>query len=142
MRKISLLLLSILLFCTGCSEQTNSHNNNSIESGKEGIENQSQSVEKQTDILEADNNDIPELPEEEFRKVKETVESYYSSINQTLISMKQVYENVTFGMDYDGYEPGELVFFEVLVKNNEAKRYIAIGSKDNWKNCNVLNEGY
>ena len=37
---------------------------------------------------------------------------------------------------------GEIAVFEVVVENDEAKRYIVVGSNNHWKECNVVNEGY
>ena len=48
----------------------------------------------------------------------------------------------SFMQDYDGYTKDEVVMFRITVENSENKRYIIIGSKDDWKNCEVLNEGY
>ena len=43
---------------------------------------------------------------------------------------------------YDGYEDDEVLYFEVTERGSEIKRYIVVGSKDNWMECVILNEGY
>lgn len=140
MGKKLLLVFIIVLLCSGCSGNTNSYNNNSVKSGKE--EEKTEPIEIKTDILEDEDKNIHTLSKDEFDRIEEVIKIYYDSINQTIISMELIDKIPTFESEYDGYDSKELVFFEVLVENSEMKRYIVVGSKDNWNNCDVLNEGY
>lgn len=82
------------------------------------------------------------LSDEELDRIQLAVEEYYSSIHRKIVGYGQADSASPFMQEYEGYGPDEVVLFEVLVENSEAKRYIAIGSKDSWDNCSVLNEGY
>ena len=85
--------------------------------------------------------ELVELSEDEMDCLKTAMEEYYTAINKKMTGCLQV-SFVPFDQVYEGYETGEVVLFEVYLENDEEKRYIVIGSKDNWKNCNILNEGY
>ena len=82
------------------------------------------------------------LSDEELAHVQMVLEDYYISINRKLLSYVRATTACSFIREYEGYEANEVVVFEVSVENSENTRYIAIGSKDGWNNCNVLNEGY
>lgn len=82
------------------------------------------------------------LSEEELARMRLIAEEYYVSINRKMLDFTQADPTSSFNREYEGYEPDEVVLFEVSVENSENKRYITIGSKDGWNNCSVLNEGY
>lgn len=83
------------------------------------------------------------LSEEDFNRLQAVAEEYYTSMNRKMLGFTQADPASPFyGQEYEGYGPDEVALFEVTVENSEAKRYIAIGSKDGWIHCSVLNEGY
>lgn len=42
----------------------------------------------------------------------------------------------------EGYTSDQIMVLEVKVRKQSQKRYVTVGSKDGWKDCKVLNEGY
>ena len=82
------------------------------------------------------------LSEEELARIWLIAEEYYTSINRKMLDFTRADPVSSFNQEYEGYEHDEVVLFEVSVENSENKRYIAIGSKDDWNSCNILNEGY
>lgn len=82
------------------------------------------------------------LSDEEYGRVKKVIYDYYSSKNYEVVSINRLKDNSSIVREYDGYNQDEIVYFEIKEKNSEANRYIAVGSKDNWFNCDILNEGY
>lgn len=82
------------------------------------------------------------LSEEEMAHIRSVAEEYYTAINRKMLDFTLADPESSFIRDYEGYKPDEVVLFEVSVENSENKRYITIGSNDDWNNCSVLNEGY
>lgn len=103
---------------------------------KYGTTNQMEDIAGDTEIT------IVTLSDEELAHVQVALEDYYISINRKLLSYVRATPACSFVREYEGYETNEVVVFEVSVENSENKRYIAIGSKDDWNNCIILNEGY
>ena len=95
--------------------------------------------EQQTECME--NTSMVMLSDAELVRIERIMEKYYTSINRKLFGYVQV-NSVPCMQKYEGYEADEVALFEVSVENSENKRYIAVGSKDNWKSCSILNEGY
>ena len=155
---IWLVLLIALLF-TGCTETMLPEEN--MDKTEQFLEPEIQEEVKREDILESIDyeekygavnqmEDIAEdteiitvtLSEEQLAHVQMELEDYYISINCKLLSYVRATPSCSFIREYEGYEANEVVVFEVSVDNSENKRYIAIGSKDGWNNCIILNEGY
>lgn len=103
---------------------------------KYGAVNQMEDIAEDTEIITVT------LSEEQLAHVQMELEDYYISINCKLLSYVRATPSCSFIREYEGYEANEVVVFEVSVENSENKRYIAIGSKDGWNNCIILNEGY
>lgn len=103
---------------------------------KYGAVNQMEDIAEDTEIITVT------LSEEQLAHVQMALEDYYISINCKLLSYVRATPSCSFIREYEGYEANEVVVFEVSVENSENKRYIAIGSKDGWNNCIILNEGY
>ncbi len=82
------------------------------------------------------------LSDEELAHIQLAIEEYYNSIHRKIVEYAQVDSASSYMQEYEGYEPDEVVLFEVLAENSENKRYITIGSKDSWNHCSILNEGY
>lgn len=99
-------------------------------------------VSKQQESTEEKEAVIVVLSEEELARLRSVAEKYYTSINRNMLKFTQADPNSSFMREYEGYEADEVVLFEVIIENIEAKRYITIGSKDGWNNCSILNEGY
>ncbi len=155
-RMATVLLIAFLLI--GCSRQILQTDTEATEQKQYMEENTNKGVEEKGDLNIADKqekNDVTdltetgtkeetelvELSEDEMDCLKTAMEEYYTAINKKMTGCLQV-TFVPFDQVYEGYETGEVVLFEVYLENDEEKRYIVIGSKDNWKNCNILNEGY
>ncbi len=86
-------------------------------------------------------NLLPELSEDELSRALQTAGDYYRSIHREPLSMKQTQRNPRYDI-YEDYDEAELICFEVSEENAAEKRYITLGSKDNWNSFEVLNEGY
>lgn len=99
-------------------------------------------VSKQQESTEEKEAVIVVLSEEELARLRSVAEKHYTSINRKMLKFTQADPNSSFMQEYEGYEADEVVLFEVILENIEAKRYITIGSKDGWNNCSILNEGY
>lgn len=157
-KNIWFVLLATLLF-TGCTKEAFPEKNTgkmeqhlSSETRKEVTrEDTSEKVDdeekyntsdQQIDLTEEEDAVMVILSEEELAHIEMIMKEYYTSINRRLLSYEQVASIASFGQEYEGYEAGEVVLFEVSVENSESKRYIAIGSKDGWNDCSILNEGY
>lgn len=83
------------------------------------------------------------LSQEEMARVEQVIREYYQSINRKALEIVDTDPKSWYAqVKYDGYEDGEVVCFDVAIENDEAKRRIAVGSKDGWYHCTVLNEGY
>ena len=89
---------------------------------------------------EKENSD--DTSSEELQKVKKFVLDYYTSLNRSVTDIRLTNNPTTIDTLYSGYTKKQVLIFEVSEKNGEAKRYIAVGSKDGWKHYKVLNEGY
>lgn len=156
-KNVWFVLLMALLF-TGCTEEAFPEKNTdkmeqnlSSETWKEVTgEDASENVDEekyhtsdqQTGHTEAEDAVMMIFSEEELAHIEMAMENYYTSINRRLLSYAQVDSASSFIQEYDGYAADEVVLFEVSVENSEGKRYIAVGSKDGWNNCSILNEGY
>lgn len=155
---IWLILLITLLF-TGCTETMLPREN--TDKTEQVLETEIQEEVKKEDISESidyeekygTTNQMEDivgdteittvtLSDEELAHVQMALEDYYISINCKLLSCVRATRACSFIREYEGYETNEVVVFEVSVENSENKRYIAIGSKDGWNNCIILNEGY
>ena len=97
-----------------------------------------------TDSLDSSEVIIVTLTQEELSRIEETIENYYIYIHHSIIDYVQVTdpESPFFRERYTDYDADEVVVFEVNMENSEINRFITIGSKDGWINCDVLNEGY
>lgn len=151
---ISLVLLIALLF-TGCAGNTlpdenteeteqsaDSEARRKVKEEYSTEEELKYNVSKQQESTEEKEAVIVVLSEEELARLRSVAEKHYTSINRTMLKFTQADPNSSFMQEYEGYEADEVVLFEVILENIEAKRYITIGSKDGWNNCSILNEGY
>lgn len=151
---ISLVLLIALLF-TGCAGNTlpdenteeteqsaDSEARRKVKEEYSTEEELKHNVSKQQESTEEKEAVIVVLSEEELARLRSVAEKHYTSINRTMLKFTQADPNSSFMQEYEGYEADEVVLFEVILENIEAKRYITIGSKDGWNNCSILNEGY
>lgn len=102
----------------------------------------SDNLSEQSEPTEDKESATPILSEEEFARLRLIAEEYYTSLNYKMLDLTPADPESSFHQEYEGYLPDEVVLFEVYVENIENKRYITIGSKDNWNNCEILNEGY
>lgn len=87
---------------------------------------------------------IAGLSNEKLRNVKKEIKKYYVSMQkeQKIVSIEQV-ENRKDYMNENDSRFKEIVTFEVFtVESEDVPRYILLGSNDDWKTCEVLNEGY
>lgn len=148
--------LIIALLFTGCAEDTLSNEGTektgqSLESEAQGEMTEGNSEEgddqkfdapEQQEITEDNVAETLKLSEEDLARMQSIAEEYYTSMNRKMLSFTQADPALSYHQEYEGYEPDEVVLFEVIVENSEAKRYITIGSKDGWNNCSILNEGY
>lgn len=102
-----------------------------------------ESGETDFDALNAElfQNDVS-LTEGELDLVYAAIDSYYKKTIHKVDGYVLLHHYVSIVRNYDGYEDGEVLYFEVTEKGSEVKRYIAVGSKDHWMNCEILNEGY
>ena len=82
------------------------------------------------------------LTDAEWERVCATIENYYAKTNHQVIRYELLRHDAPIVRSYDGYNETEVIYFEVIERGNEIKRYIAVGSKDQWMECVVLNEGY
>lgn len=131
----------------GETEHDTEKTGQSMESEAEGIAEESDTeqhnVSEQHEHTEDKGTEALTLSEEALARIQLAAEEYYTSINRKMLSFTQADPASSFHRrEYEGYEPGEAVLFEVSVEDNGPKRYITIGSKDGWINCSVLNEGY
>lgn len=148
--------LIIALFFSGCAEDTlpnegTEKTGQSLESdaqgevtegGAEEGDNKKNNVPGQHGITENKVTETLILSEEDLARMQSIAEEYYTSMNRKMLSFTQADPALSYNPEYEGYEPDEVVLFEVIVENSEAKRYIIIGSKDGWNNCSILDEGY
>ncbi len=91
---------------------------------------------------EAEDSRAVSLSEEQLDCVSRAIEDYYASTVFKVISYSQSDRRGFYYREYEGYEEREVVIFDVTVEGSETTRSIAVGSKDNWKHCSILNEGY
>lgn len=151
---ISLVLL-IALLLTGCAgntlpdEDTEKTEQSADSEAREEVKEENSAeeelkynVQKQQESTEEKEAVIVVLSEEELSRLRSVAEKHYTSINRKMFKFTQADPNSSFMQEYEGYEADEVVLFEVIIENSEAKRYITIGSKDGWNNCSILNEGY
>lgn len=154
MKKAMIISLLLLIF-TGCAGNTLSDEDaekteQSADSEARGEVNEEYSAEeelkynvpKQQESTEEKEAVIVVLSEEELSRLRSVAEKHYTSINRKMLKFTQADPNSSFMQEYKGYEADEVVLFEVIIENSEAKRYITIGSNDGWNNCSILNEGY
>lgn len=148
--------LIIALFFAGCEEdklpnEGTEKTGQSLESEAQGEmtegnseegSDQKHSVPEQQEITEDKVTESLILSEEDLARLRSIAEEYYTSRNRKMLSFTQADPTLSFNQEYEGYESDEVVLFEVIVENGDAKRYITIGSKDDWQNCSILNEGY
>lgn len=156
-KSISIIMaLTVALLFTGCVEDT--FPNEDTEEIEQSLELEAQEevteecVEKsdterinlsEHQELIADSNSANLiLSDEELARMRLIAEEYYISINRKMVDFTRADPDSSFNREYEGYGHDEVVLFEVSVENSENKRYIAIGSKDGWNSCNILNEGY
>ncbi len=154
--KSIIMALTIALLFTGCVGDTFSDKDiEEIEQPLE-LETQEEVMEECVEKSNAESINLSEhqeliadndsasliLSEEELVRIRLMAEEYYVSINRKMLDFTRADPVSSFNREYEGYEHDEVVLFEVSVENSENKRYIAIGSKDGWNSCNILNEGY
>ena len=98
----------------------------------------------QGEMMLPDKKEFNDLAEEQFGNIMDAAEKYYDKIHRKIISVKRVYEDRYSETEKEyGYSKEEVIFLQVEVEGSEGiPRFIAIGSKDGWQNCVVLNEGY
>lgn len=82
------------------------------------------------------------LSQEEYEWVMTAVEDYYVSTVFEITDIKYWEGEIPYRREYEGYSEEEIVYFEVSVNNCNPNRLIVVGSKDGWRNCEILNEGY
>lgn len=152
----SLLLLLMALLFTGCARKTllldedtkKTEQSADLEARgevKEEYSAEDSDDEKYNELKQQESTEDKEveiLSEEELARIRSEAEKYYTSMNRKMLKFTQADPNSSFMREYKGYEADEVVLFEVIIENIEAKRYITIGSKDGWNNCHILNEGY
>lgn len=126
-----MMLLLIALLFTGCAGNT---------LPDEDTEKTEQSADSEAREEVKEEYSAEESDDKKYQE--STAEKYYTSINRKMLKFTQADPNSSFMQEYEGFEADEVVLFEVIIENNEAKRYITIGSKDGWNNCSILNEGY
>ncbi len=78
--------------------------------------------------------------QDNLNRIDEFLKNYYEELGYTVL--KTVYADEEYYMEYDGYKSDEIIVFKVTVEECEVCRYITLGSKDNWLEYSVLNEGY
>ena len=83
-----------------------------------------------------------ELTDEEMKRIDKVIRDYYIKIGRKIIRYVQFDSTYHHTREYKGYNAEELVIFEVIVEDSEIPRNIVIGSKNEWNDCKVLNEGY
>lgn len=107
-------------------------------------------LEESTTTMEADPNNSSDgvmqngknLTEEELDRVMTAIDNYYKKTSHKVDGYALLDHYVPIARSYDGYEDDEVLYFEVTERGSEIKRYIEVGSKDNWMECVILNEGY
>lgn len=147
MKKLIFLFTIIIIFCTGCTENTISNEIEKSESVKKEKQEISVTESKDSTAVPAETTasektEVMKLSEENMEKVQQVIEAYYQTISRTITDTAPIEKPPTMDTEYEGYAKNEIVFYEVTAEDVEAKRYIAVGSKDEWKTCVVLNEGY
>ena len=70
------------------------------------------------------------------------MEDYYATTVFEVTDIKYWEGKIPYRKEYEGYDEEQIVYFEVSVRNCEVNRMIVIGSKDGWKHCEILNEGF
>ena len=99
------------------------------------------SDETADEATETEEQTAEDLSESEVENIKQAAYRYYSSIGLTVIQMVQIEKDPSVINESENTF-GEIAVFEVVVENDEEKRYIVVGSNNHWKDCNVVNEGY
>ncbi|MGN0357484.1 MAG: hypothetical protein ACI4E0_06670, partial [Blautia sp.] len=97
--------------------------------------------EKADETTETDEHAAEDLSESEVENIKQAADRYYSSIGLIVIQMVQIEQDPSLTSEFENTYR-EVAVFQVLVENDEAKRYIVVGSNNHWKDCDVINEGY
>lgn len=115
-----------------------SGNTDGTAAGKESGETEFDALNTNTELIQ---NEIS-LTEGELDLVHAAIDSYYKKTSHKVVGYVLLHHYASIVRSYDGYEDGEVLYFEVTEKGSEVKRYIAVGSKDHWMNCEILNEGY
>ena len=83
------------------------------------------------------------ISQSDLSNIKKYAKEYYASLHYDVIDMiPDVDETKQQESNYTGYNPDEILVMRVAIKDSEVPRYITLGSKDQWKNCSILNEGY
>ena len=150
MKHFFFIYIVLLLICfTGCSGSVSSnHHTNPNDFSKMKEEHLSDSAQEppaehmpDSEPITSQGNLLPELSEDELSRALQTAGDYYRSIHREPLSMKQTQRNPRYDI-YEDYDEAELICFEVSEENAAEKRYITLGSKDNWNSFEVLNEGY
>ena len=135
-------LILALLFA-GCAAESGDKQNDLSGQQESTEEKSAETSSGQRESAEEKSAEALTLSEEDFNRLQAVAEEYYTSMNRKMLGFTQADPASPFyGQEYEGYGPDEVALFEVTVENSEAKRYIAIGSKDGWIHCSVLNEGY
>ncbi len=135
-------LILALLFA-GCAAESGDKQNDLSGQQESTEEKSAETSPGQQESAEEKSAEALTLSEEDFNRLQAVAEEYYTSMNRKMLGFTQADPASPFyGQEYEGYGPDEVALFEVTVENSEAKRYIAIGSKDGWIHCSVLNEGY
>ena len=72
-----------------------------------------------------------------------TLQEYFANRKSNIQSVTRYTGNQGIVGWYEGYDWKEVIYFRVMIEDDTgAPIYIAIGSKDGWNNCQVLNAGY
>lgn len=83
------------------------------------------------------------LSEKTISEITAFAKEWYASHSYEVISITPDYdETERQEYDYKEYNADAILVFRVAVKGDEVKRYITIGSRNDWQDCDVLNEGY
>lgn len=83
------------------------------------------------------------IPQADLSNIKKYAKEYYASLHYDVIDMiPDDDETKQQESNYIGYNPDEILVIKVTIKDSNIPRYITLGSKDGWKNCSILNEGY
>lgn len=121
-----------------------------LEEGASAILQDDSVLEESTTTMEADPNNSNDgvmqnnknLSEEEMDRVMAAIDNYYKKTSHKVDGYALLDHYAPIARSYDGYGDDEVLYFEVTERGSKIKRYIVVGSKDNWMECVILNEGY